>query len=90
MTLVNDTGFDPVFSGSIVNHGVSSRAHHPIVVTGRLPHASRFPSGEKGRRTGPSAFTYASFGKLGETPTHEDIIDNIDPSTGLYNVAAGD
>ncbi len=36
-----------------------------------------FPLAKKGRRTGPSATSlYASFGKLGETPTHEDIIDN--------------
>ena len=67
MTLVNDTGFDPVFSGSIAE----SWRQQPCTPSyccdweaATMLRAFRLPS------------LYASFGKLGETPTHEDIIDN--------------
>ncbi len=76
MTLVNDTGFDPVFSGSIAESWRQQPVHHPIVVTGRLPPCFALSSGEKGEGRARLPSLYASFGKLGETPTHEDIIDN--------------
>ncbi|MGT8894467.1 hypothetical protein ACVV4J_11645 [Escherichia coli] len=66
----------PYFPALSLNHGVSSRAHHPIVVTGRLPPCFALSSGEKGEGRARLPSLYASFGKLGETPTHEDIIDN--------------
>ncbi|EPZ2983586.1 hypothetical protein ACXMRF_004663 [Escherichia coli] len=61
------------FPALSLNHGVSSRAHHPIVVTGML---RAFPLAKKGEGRARLPSLYASFGKLGETPTHEDIIDN--------------
>ena len=57
MTLVNDTGFDPVFSGSIAESCVSSRAHHPIVVTGRLPPCFALSLWRKREKDGRRAFT---------------------------------
>ncbi|MGQ7789285.1 hypothetical protein ACULNC_04070 [Shigella flexneri] len=35
-----------------------------------------FPLAKKGEGRASLPSLYASFGKLGETPTHEDIIDN--------------
>lgn len=35
-----------------------------------------FPLAKKGEGRARLPSLYASFGKLGETPTHEDIIDN--------------
>lgn len=91
MTLVNDTGFDPVFPALSLNHGVSSRAHHPIVVTGRLPPCFALSLWRKREKDGPVClhFMPASVSWVRHRLMKISLI-TIDPSTGLYNVAAGD
>ncbi|ESE22609.1 hypothetical protein HMPREF1617_00496 [Escherichia coli 908675] len=77
MTLVNDTGFDPVFSGSIAESWRQQPCTPSYCCDWEAATMLRaFPLAKKGEGRARLPSLYASFGKLGETPTHEDIIDN--------------
>ncbi|MGK3528988.1 3-hydroxyisobutyrate dehydrogenase, partial [Escherichia coli] len=47
-----------------------------MVCTAAATMLRAFPLAKKGEGRARLPSLYASFGKLGETPTHEDIIDN--------------
>ena len=81
----------PYFPALSLNHGVSSRAHHPIVVTGRLPPCFALSLWRKREKDGPVClhFMPASVSWVRHRLMKISLI-TIDPSTGLYNVAAGD
>ena len=77
MTLVNDTGFDPVLSGSIAESWRQQPCTPSYCCDWEAATMLRaFPLAKKGEGRARLPSLYASFGKLGETPTHEDIIDN--------------
>lgn len=77
MSLVNDTGFDPVFSGSIAESWRQQPCTPSYCCDWEAATMLRaFPLAKKGEGRARLPSLYASFGKLGETPTHEDIIDN--------------
>ncbi|HFV5693227.1 TPA: 3-hydroxyisobutyrate dehydrogenase, partial [Escherichia coli] len=77
MTLVNDTGFDPVFSGSIAESWRQQPCTPSYCCDWEAAAMLRaFPLAKKGEGRARLPSLYASFGKLGETPTHEDIINN--------------
>ncbi|MBS7582639.1 hypothetical protein KHO38_22125 [Escherichia coli] len=77
MTLVNDTGFDPVFSGFIAESWRQQPCTPSYCCDWEAATMLRaFPLAKKGEGRARLPSLYASFGKLGETPTHKDIIDN--------------
>ena len=77
MSLVNDTGFDPVFSGSIAESWRQQPCTPSYCCDWEAATMLRaFPLAKKGEGRARLPSLYASFGKLGEAPTHEDIIDN--------------
>jgi hypothetical protein len=77
MSLVNDTGFDPVFSGSVAESWRQQPCTPSYCCDWEAATMLRaFPLAKKGEGLARLPSLYASFGKLGEAPTHENIIDN--------------
>lgn len=77
MSLVNDTGFDPVFSGTIAE----SWRQQPCTASCccNWDAATMLPAlalAKKGESPARLTSLYASFAKPNENPSHAEIIDN--------------
>ena len=90
MTLVNDTGFDPVFSGSIAESW-RQQPCTPSYCCDWEPPCFALSLWRKREKDGPVClhFMPASVSWVRHRLMKISLI-TIDPSTGLYNVAAGD
>ncbi|WP_174869874.1 NADPH-dependent F420 reductase [Pectobacterium polaris] len=77
MSLVNDTGFDPIFSGSVADSWRQQPCTPSYCCDWEAATMLRaFSLAKKGEGLARLPSLYASFSKLGEAPTHKDIIDN--------------
>ncbi|HDG9792123.1 TPA: NADPH-dependent F420 reductase [Raoultella planticola] len=77
MSLVNDTGFDPVFSGPISESWRQQPCTPSYCCDWDAATMLRALSlAKKGEGLARLPLLYSSFGKLGEAPSHEDIIEN--------------
>lgn len=77
MLLVNDTGFDPVFAGSIAESWRQQPCTPSYCCDWEAATMLRaLPLAKKGEGQARLPLLYASFAHLGETPSHEDIIEN--------------
>lgn len=77
MKLVNDTGFDPVLSGSIAESWRQQPCTPSYCCDWEAATLLRaFPLAKKGEGLARLPSLYASFEKLGKTPSHEEIIEN--------------
>jgi hypothetical protein len=77
MSLVNDTGFDPVFSGTIAESWRQQPCTPSYCCDWEAATMLRaLPLAKKGEGLVRLPTLYASFGKLGNAPSHEDIIEN--------------
>lgn len=91
MTLVNDTGFDPVFSGSIAESWRQQPCTPSYCCDWEAATMLRAFLWRKREKDGPVClhFMPASVSWVRHRLMKISLI-TIDPSTGLYNVAAGD
>nr|WP_261465922.1 NAD(P)-binding domain-containing protein [Serratia entomophila] len=77
MSLVNDTGFDPVFSGSIAESWRQQPCTPSYCCDWEAATMLRaLPLAKRGEGLARLPLLYASFGKLGKSPSHEEIIEN--------------
>ncbi|MCI4237732.1 3-hydroxyisobutyrate dehydrogenase [Dickeya dianthicola] len=77
MSLVNDTGFDPVFSGPIAESWRQQPCTPSYCCDWEAPVMLRaLAIANKGEGHARLPLLYASFAKLGEAPSHEAIIEN--------------
>ncbi|MCM7070707.1 NAD(P)-binding domain-containing protein [Enterobacter hormaechei] len=77
MSLVNDIGFDPVFTGPISESWRQQPCTPSYCCDWEAATMLRaLPLAKKGEGSARLPLLYASFKHLGETPTHEDIIEN--------------
>ncbi len=77
MSLVNDSGFDPVFTGSIVESWRQQPCTPSYCCDWDAATMLRaLPLAKKGEGLARLPILYASFGHLGNTPSHKDIIEN--------------
>lgn len=77
MSLVNDTGFDPVFTGPISESWRQQPCTPSYCCDWEAATMLRaLPLAQKGEGLARLPLLYASFKKLSETPSHEDIIEN--------------
>lgn len=77
MSLVNDTGFDPVFSGTIAESWRQQPCTPSYCCDWDAAIILRaLALAKKGEAPARLPVLYASFAKLGGTPSHAEIIDN--------------
>lgn len=77
MSLVNDTGFDPVFSGTIAESWRLQPCTPCYCCDWEAPVMLRaLPLARKGEGLTRLPQLYASFATLGDAPSHQDIIEN--------------
>lgn len=77
MSLINDAGFDPVYSGSIADSWRQQPCTPSYCCDWDAATMLRaLPLAKKGEGLKRLPVLYASFGKLGQNPSHADIIEN--------------